>query len=53
MEFEKWELSGTLRELVRGENVKHELSLLAVQQEKVNIVIIRKLVMYLVGYVFF
>ncbi|XP_043280492.1 ubiquitin carboxyl-terminal hydrolase 48-like isoform X2 [Venturia canescens] len=34
LEFEKWGLSETLRELVREENVKHELSLLAVQQEK-------------------
>lgn len=35
MEFECWEVSRTLRELVRQENVKHELSLLAIQQEKV------------------
>ncbi|XP_076293641.1 ubiquitin carboxyl-terminal hydrolase 48 isoform X2 [Lasioglossum baleicum] len=34
MEFESWEVSCTLRELVRQENVKHELSLLAIQQEK-------------------
>ncbi|XP_033330850.2 ubiquitin carboxyl-terminal hydrolase 48 isoform X1 [Megalopta genalis] len=34
MEFESWEVSSTLRELVRQENVKHELSLLAIQQEK-------------------
>ncbi|XP_076229795.1 ubiquitin carboxyl-terminal hydrolase 48 isoform X3 [Nomia melanderi] len=34
MEFECWEVSLTLRELVRQENVKHELSLLAIQQEK-------------------
>ncbi|XP_017884994.1 ubiquitin carboxyl-terminal hydrolase 48-like [Ceratina calcarata] len=34
MEFESWEVSPTLRELVRQENVKHELSLLAIQQEK-------------------
>ncbi|XP_067214471.1 ubiquitin carboxyl-terminal hydrolase 48-like isoform X2 [Linepithema humile] len=34
MEFEDWQVSGTMRELVRQENVKHELSLLAVQQEK-------------------
>ncbi|XP_061940511.1 ubiquitin carboxyl-terminal hydrolase 48 isoform X2 [Apis cerana] len=34
MEFENWEVSPTLRDLVRQENVKHELSLLATQQEK-------------------
>ncbi|XP_017788014.1 PREDICTED: ubiquitin carboxyl-terminal hydrolase 48-like [Habropoda laboriosa] len=34
MEFESWEVSVTLRELVRQENVKYELSLLAIQQEK-------------------
>ncbi|XP_015114794.1 ubiquitin carboxyl-terminal hydrolase 48 [Diachasma alloeum] len=34
MEFQMWELSETLRELVKGENVAHELSLLAVQEEK-------------------
>ncbi|XP_076679799.1 ubiquitin carboxyl-terminal hydrolase 48 isoform X2 [Andrena cerasifolii] len=34
MEFENWEVSPTLRDLVRQENVKHELSLLAIQQEK-------------------
>ncbi|OAD55682.1 Ubiquitin carboxyl-terminal hydrolase 48 [Eufriesea mexicana] len=34
MEFESWEVSSTLRDLVRQENVKHELSLLAIQQEK-------------------
>ncbi|XP_011875197.1 PREDICTED: ubiquitin carboxyl-terminal hydrolase 48-like isoform X4 [Vollenhovia emeryi] len=34
MEFENWQVSSTMRELVRQENVKHELSLLAVQQEK-------------------
>ncbi|XP_076161191.1 ubiquitin carboxyl-terminal hydrolase 48 isoform X2 [Ptiloglossa arizonensis] len=34
MEFENWEVSSTLRDLVRQENVKHELSLLAIQQEK-------------------
>ncbi|XP_023289479.1 ubiquitin carboxyl-terminal hydrolase 48 [Orussus abietinus] len=34
MEFERWQVNGTMRELVRQENVKHELSLLAVQQEK-------------------
>ncbi|XP_066597829.1 ubiquitin carboxyl-terminal hydrolase 48-like isoform X2 [Prorops nasuta] len=34
MEFEKWEVSSVMRDLVRQENVKHELSLLAVQQEK-------------------
>ncbi|XP_076751475.1 ubiquitin carboxyl-terminal hydrolase 48 [Xylocopa sonorina] len=34
MEFECWEVSPTLRDLVRQENVKHELSLLAIQQEK-------------------
>ncbi|XP_060828211.1 ubiquitin carboxyl-terminal hydrolase 48-like isoform X2 [Bombus pascuorum] len=34
MEFENWEVSTTLRDLVRQENVKHELSLLAIQQEK-------------------
>ncbi|XP_076627631.1 ubiquitin carboxyl-terminal hydrolase 48 isoform X2 [Colletes latitarsis] len=34
MEFESWEVSPTLRDLVRQENVKHELSLLAIQQEK-------------------
>lgn len=37
MEFENWEVSTTLRDLVRQENVKHELSLLAIQQEKVGI----------------
>lgn len=37
MEFESWEVSATLRDLVRQENVKHELSLLAIQQEKVRI----------------
>ena len=36
MEFAKWELSATLRELVRQENIKHEISLLAVQEEKVR-----------------
>ncbi|XP_018404370.1 PREDICTED: ubiquitin carboxyl-terminal hydrolase 48-like isoform X1 [Cyphomyrmex costatus] len=34
MEFENWQVSSTMRELVRQENVKHELSLLAAQQEK-------------------
>ncbi|XP_070155965.1 ubiquitin carboxyl-terminal hydrolase 48 isoform X1 [Polyergus mexicanus] len=34
MEFENWHVSNTMRELVRQENVKHELSLLAAQQEK-------------------
>ncbi|XP_012261445.2 ubiquitin carboxyl-terminal hydrolase 48-like isoform X2 [Athalia rosae] len=34
MEFERWEVSDTVRQLVKQENVKHELSLLAVQQEK-------------------
>ncbi|XP_014488433.1 PREDICTED: ubiquitin carboxyl-terminal hydrolase 48-like isoform X2 [Dinoponera quadriceps] len=34
MEFENWKVSNTMRELVRQENVKHELSLLAAQQEK-------------------
>ncbi|XP_054007627.1 ubiquitin carboxyl-terminal hydrolase 48-like isoform X2 [Hylaeus anthracinus] len=34
MEFENWEVSPTLRDLVRQENVKYELSLLAIQQEK-------------------
>ncbi|XP_011643661.1 ubiquitin carboxyl-terminal hydrolase 48-like isoform X2 [Pogonomyrmex barbatus] len=34
MEFENWQVSNTMRELVRQENVKHELSLLAAQQEK-------------------
>ncbi|XP_046432124.1 ubiquitin carboxyl-terminal hydrolase 48-like isoform X1 [Neodiprion fabricii] len=34
MEFERWEVSDTVRELVKQENVKHELSLLAIQQEK-------------------
>ncbi|XP_011305311.1 ubiquitin carboxyl-terminal hydrolase 48 [Fopius arisanus] len=34
MEFQKWEVSETLRELVKQENVAHELSLLAVQEEK-------------------
>ncbi|XP_015430229.1 PREDICTED: ubiquitin carboxyl-terminal hydrolase 48-like [Dufourea novaeangliae] len=34
MEFESWEVSSTLRDVVRQENVKHELSLLAIQQEK-------------------
>lgn len=38
MEFENWEVSSTLRDLVRQENVKHELSLLATQQEKVYII---------------
>lgn len=38
MEFENWEVSPTLRDLVRQENVKHELSLLATQQEKVYII---------------
>lgn len=37
MEFENWQVSSTMRELVRQENVKHELSLLAEQQEKVRI----------------
>lgn len=37
MEFENWEVGLTLRDLVRQENVKHELSLLAIQQEKVCI----------------
>lgn len=36
MEFENWQVSNTMRELVRQENVKHELSLLAAQQEKVR-----------------
>lgn len=36
MEFERWEVSDTVRELVKQENVKHELGLLAVQQEKVE-----------------
>lgn len=36
MEFENWQVSSTMRELVRQENVKHELSLLAAQQEKVR-----------------
>lgn len=36
MEFENWQVSNTMRELVRQENVKHELSLLAAQQEKVK-----------------
>lgn len=47
MEFENWQVSNTIRELVRQENVKHELSLLAAQQEKVrkyNIEIISGLV---------
>lgn len=35
MEFENWKVSNTMRELVRQENIKHELSLLAAQQEKV------------------
>ncbi|KAL0101386.1 hypothetical protein PUN28_018901 [Cardiocondyla obscurior] len=34
MEFESWQVSSTMRELVRQENIKHELSLLAAQQEK-------------------
>lgn len=34
MEFENWQVSSTMRDLVRQENVKHELSLLAAQQEK-------------------
>lgn len=34
IEFNKWGLSETLRELVRQENIKHELSLLAIQEEK-------------------
>nr|XP_034180171.1 ubiquitin carboxyl-terminal hydrolase 48-like isoform X1 [Osmia lignaria] len=34
MEFDNWEVSVTLRDLVRQENVKYELSLLAIQQEK-------------------
>ncbi|XP_011139721.1 ubiquitin carboxyl-terminal hydrolase 48 isoform X2 [Harpegnathos saltator] len=34
MEFENWQVSSTMRELIRQENVKHELSLLAAQQEK-------------------
>ncbi|XP_046838615.1 ubiquitin carboxyl-terminal hydrolase 48-like isoform X1 [Vespa crabro] len=34
IEFENWQVSNTMRELVRQENVKHELSLLAIQQEK-------------------
>ncbi|XP_043513028.1 ubiquitin carboxyl-terminal hydrolase 48-like isoform X1 [Frieseomelitta varia] len=34
MEFEHWEVSPTMRDLVRQENVKYELSLLAIQQEK-------------------
>ncbi|XP_014603923.1 PREDICTED: ubiquitin carboxyl-terminal hydrolase 48-like isoform X1 [Polistes canadensis] len=34
IEFENWQVSSTMRELVRQENVKHELSLLAIQQEK-------------------
>ncbi|GAB1862262.1 ubiquitinyl hydrolase 1 [Camponotus japonicus] len=34
IEFENWQVSNTMRELVRQENVKHELSLLAAQQEK-------------------
>ncbi|XP_032686910.1 ubiquitin carboxyl-terminal hydrolase 48-like isoform X2 [Odontomachus brunneus] len=34
MEFESWKVSNTMRELVRQENIKHELSLLAAQQEK-------------------
>ncbi|XP_034947746.1 ubiquitin carboxyl-terminal hydrolase 48-like [Chelonus insularis] len=33
LEFDKWELSEQLRELIRQENIKHELSLLAIQQE--------------------
>lgn len=37
MEFESWEVSSTLRDLVRQENVKYELSLLAMQEEKVGI----------------
>lgn len=36
MEFEDWQVSSTMRELVRQENIKHELSLLAAQQEKVR-----------------
>lgn len=36
MEFENWQVSSTMRELVRQENVKHELSLLVAQQEKVR-----------------
>lgn len=36
IEFENWQVSNTMRELVRQENVKHELSLLAIQQEKVS-----------------
>lgn len=37
MEFENWEVSPTMRDLVRQENVKYELSLLAIQQEKVSV----------------
>ncbi|XP_020280412.1 ubiquitin carboxyl-terminal hydrolase 48-like isoform X2 [Pseudomyrmex gracilis] len=38
MEFENWQVSSTMRELVRQENVKHELSLLAEQQEKQKVI---------------
>ncbi|KAK0081893.1 hypothetical protein PV325_011420 [Microctonus aethiopoides] len=34
MEFEKWEVSETLCDLIKQENVKHELILMATQEEK-------------------
>lgn len=34
-EFDRWEVSKSLREIVKNENVRHELTLLDIQEKKV------------------